>query len=269
MRALQIVFSPTGGTKAVVDALFSGMPQNLLTKHIDLLDRDFDHARFECSDFDFALVAVPSFAGLVPGVAVQRIACFKGNGIPAAIVAVYGNRAFEDTLVQLQDCCNASGFKVAVAIAAISEHSIVRNFAHGRPDEDDRAVLASFGAEIYRALSSGIQFSSLTLPGNRPYKTALSFPIMPSSDGDCALCGICSARCPVGAITLDDLACTNPELCISCQACVKACPAQVRSVDPGRLSLLEERIRPFADGRKHNEIFLPEGVSNSRKGACL
>lgn len=50
-----------------------------------------------------AVIAVPSYAGRVPAPAVQRLTAMQGNGARAVLVCVYGNRAYEDTLVELED----------------------------------------------------------------------------------------------------------------------------------------------------------------------
>lgn len=261
MRALQIVFSPTGGTQAVVDGLLSGMPNDVETDRLDILDRGAVEPCQAVEGYDFAVVAVPSFAGLVPTTAVERISRLRGNETPALIVAVYGNRAYEDTLVQLQDVCEKAGFKTRAAVAAVAEHSIAHCFGTGRPDQDDRLQLASFGADFYRALSCGAEDTALEVPGNRPYKSAAAFPLVPRADDSCVECGICARRCPVGAIPADESRSADSCLCISCQACVVVCPRQSRSIDSERLSVLTERIRPFAESRKLNELFLPAGIA--------
>ena len=91
---------------------------------------------------DLAVIAVPSYAGRVPAVAVQRLAAVKGNGARAVLVCVYGNRAYEDTLVELADTAKEAGFRVMAAVSAIAEHSIARQFAAGRPDAEDAQRLA-------------------------------------------------------------------------------------------------------------------------------
>ena len=46
---------------------------------------------------------MPSYAGLAPQVALDRLAKINAHNCKCVIVAVYGNRAYEDTLVQMED----------------------------------------------------------------------------------------------------------------------------------------------------------------------
>ncbi|MER8252765.1 ferredoxin, partial [Acinetobacter baumannii] len=73
----------------------------------------------------------------------------------AILVCVYGNRAYEDTLVELQDITKQAGFRVIAAVSAIAEHSIVRQVAAGRPDKQDVHKLLEFAKEIQKKVSSG------------------------------------------------------------------------------------------------------------------
>ncbi len=127
MNVSQIVFSPTGGTGKVAEVITQawGMP---VTK-IDLSNVKTDHRSLRLEKDDIAVIAVPSYGGRVPGLAAQRISDIHGDHTPCVIVCVYGNRAYEDTLVELNDIVEESGFKVIAAIAAIAEHSIMHQYA--------------------------------------------------------------------------------------------------------------------------------------------
>ena len=46
---------------------------------------------------------MPVYAGRVPALAVERLKGIKTSGVKCVIVAVYGNRAYEDALVEMQD----------------------------------------------------------------------------------------------------------------------------------------------------------------------
>ena len=63
----------------------------------------------------------------------ETLAAVCGCGARAVLMCVYGNRAYEDTLVELADTAEKAGFHVIAAVAAIAEHSVVRRFAAGRP----------------------------------------------------------------------------------------------------------------------------------------
>ena len=123
----QLLFSPTGGTRAVADALATGQV-------IDLTDCDTDFSAVQLTAEDVAVIAVPSYGGRVPEIAAQRLTRVQGGSARAVLVCVYGNRAYEDTLVELADLAAAAGFRVVAAVAALAEHSIARMYAAGRPD---------------------------------------------------------------------------------------------------------------------------------------
>ncbi len=145
MKVSQIVFSPTGGTGKVAEVITQawGMP---VTK-IDLSNAETDYSSLRLEKEDIAIIAVPSYGGRVPSLAAQRISNIHGNHTPCVIVCVYGNRAYEDTLVELNDVAEKSGFKV---IAAIAEHSIIHQYAAGRPDTKDRSELSGFAKKDFR-----------------------------------------------------------------------------------------------------------------------
>lgn len=93
----------------------------------------------------------------------------KGQGARAVLVCVYGNRAYEDTLVELADTAKQAGFCVIAAVTFIAEHSIARCHAAGRPDATDAEQLQAFAVKIREKLSAGDR-EEPGIPGNRPYK---------------------------------------------------------------------------------------------------
>lgn len=133
MKFYNIHFSPTGGTRKVANLLTSKLTQEAC--EIDLTDPTLPFETISLDKEDIALLAVPSYSGRVPAPALQRIAALKGNGAKAILVCVYGNRAFEDTLIELLDTTKKAGFKTIAAVAAIAEHSIAHRYAAGRPDD--------------------------------------------------------------------------------------------------------------------------------------
>ena len=167
MKLYNIVFSPTGGTKKVADCLTGALEGDVTT--VDLTDSKQDLNTVSLTKEDAAVISVPSYGGRVPAVAAERLGVVHGNGARAILVCVYGNRAYEDTLVELEDAAKQAGFQVIAAIAAIAEHSIARQFAAGRPDAQDIAQLSDFAKQIQHKLSEA-DTSEPAIPGNRPYK---------------------------------------------------------------------------------------------------
>lgn len=79
------------------------------------------------------LIAMPSFGGRAPAIAIERLRKIKGNGAKCTLISVYGNRDYEDTLVEMEDAAKECGFQIVAAIAAVAEHSIMPQYASSRP----------------------------------------------------------------------------------------------------------------------------------------
>lgn len=251
MSVYKVFFSPTGGTKKVADYLCRGFDGDI--KEVDLSLRELGEVNMTADDT--AVVAVPSFSGRVPAFAVEALKKINSNGASAVLVVVYGNRAFDDTLIELQDVLLDLGFKCKAAVAAVAEHSIMHCYGAGRPDASDIAELEEFSAKIKDAVADKSK-TSVEVPGNRPYKQVGKGGLKPFVTDECVLCGECSALCPVGAISADDPKSTDEEKCISCMRCVSVCPQKARKVDDDLLAALTERLKDACSSRKENELFL-------------
>ena len=246
-----IHFSPTGGTKKVADILVSNLWQEFC--EVDICCKI---EKMTLQADDVCLVSVPSFAGRVPAVAVERLKKISANGAKAILNCVYGNREWDDTLTELQDTLESCGFVCVAAVAAVAEHSVLRQFAAGRPDADDARELAEFARQITAKLNSGV-FGKLELAGNHgTYKEVGGIPFKPEANENCGNCGICADGCPVGAIDKNDPRKTDKEVCISCMRCQYICPKHARDLDPAFLAAMAERMAPKLGGRKNNYLML-------------
>lgn len=249
MKLYSIVFSPTGGTQKVAALLTKALGGEAAA--IDLTDSKQDFSATRLTQEDVALIAVPSYGGRVPAAAVERLTVMHGQGARAVLVCVYGNRAYEDTLVELEDAAQKAGFRVVAAVAA----AIARQFAAGRPDAQDAAQLAAFGEKIRTKLSAD-DLSEPNLPGNRPYKKAGGAGMVPKATKACNRCGVCAAECPVQAISKDDPTKVDEKACISCMRCVSVCPQGARKVNPLLLSAAGLMLKKVCSERKDCELFL-------------
>ena len=253
MSVFEIVFSPTGGTKKVSGLVAGALDGNTVT--VDLTDSGLDFYEVSMTKDDVAVISVPSYAGRVPAVVVDRLGMVRGNGARAVLVCVYGNRAFEDTLVELKDVAKRVGFRVVAAIAAIAEHSVARQFAAGRPDAQDVAQLAESARRIRQKLLDG-DASEPSIPGNRPYKQAGGHSMVPQATEGCASCGACAALCPVRAIDKNDPRQVDGDACVSCMRCIAVCPRDARKLDPNKLSAVTQMLSKVCVERKECELFI-------------
>lgn len=253
MKLYEICFSPTGGTQKVANCLSQALAQKI--QSIDLTDRGAAFDGLSLAEDDVAVIAVPSYGGRVPAPAAERLSRIKGNGARAILVCVYGNRAYEDTLAELQDTVQQAGFRVVAGIAAVAEHSIARQFAAGRPDETDRATLGEFAEKIGTKLTQE-DCSAPQLPGNRPYKKSGGAGLVPKPTKDCVKCGLCAEKCPVGAIDGADPGKVDRKACISCMRCVSVCPHGARKGNGVMLAAVHAMLKKACAQRKECELYL-------------
>ena len=248
MNVVEIIFSPTGGTEKVAHILAGQLGNSAVT--IDLSDAKTDFTKCEITPEDMVFVAMPSFGGRAPAVAIERLKQITGNGAKCTLVCVYGNRAYEDTLVEMEDAAKECGFRVIAAVAAVAEHSILPQYATGRPDKTDEAQLADFAAKI-----AGRDSVITSLPGNHPYKKSSGAGLVPKPNKNCVKCGLCAEKCPVQAIDPASFA-ADPKLCIGCMRCVKQCPKNARKVSGMMVSIAGMAIKKACSVRKENELYL-------------
>ncbi|HMK66217.1 MAG TPA: 4Fe-4S ferredoxin, partial [Thermodesulfobacteriota bacterium] len=193
-----IYFSPTGGTQKVLEAIARGM-QVRKVEHVNITSPDVAALPLIEIPADLAVIAVPVYAGRVPLKAIERMQHLRGMETPALIVVVYGNREFEDALLELKTLAINQGFRPLAAAAFIAEHSYSTTetpLAVGRPDPDDLEKARLFGRQAFEKLQSGDRNSSplIEVPGNFPHKERVVRP--PESPGSrkdlCTLCGTCA-----------------------------------------------------------------------------
>lgn len=244
-------FSPTGGTKKAALYLTEGLGKEI--KEVDLSDPDFKGAEFEKDDL--VIVAAPAFGGRIPALMAERLKRTAGKGAAAVTAAVYGNRAYEDVLVELNDALEEQGFEPCASAAVLAEHSMVREVAAGRPDEKDHEELSGFGAQILKKLEAE-EITRPKVPGNRPHKEWKKMPAVPVNGSGCTGCGLCVGLCPSGAISKENPSVTDPKKCILCLRCIAVCPSGAKKLPEPVQEMLNQKLLPLKGIRKENELFL-------------
>lgn len=254
MNCYEIYFSPTGGTKKVAHILAKGLETNFT--EIDMIKCPEKLQELKLSEEDLCLIAVPSFGGRVPSAAAGELKKAKGGGAKAILAAVYGNRAIDDTLAELQDILGGAGFTCVAGIEAVAEHSLIRRFGTGRPDGEDEKVLRDFAAKIKDRMDAASPGGNLKLPGNRPYREYNGVPMKPAANRKCTACGICAKECPAKAIPAYRPQTTDKEKCISCMHCVWLCPQKARSCSKLLGFMAGRKLKKHCSGRKENRLYM-------------
>lgn len=254
MKFVQVIFSPTGGTARAAEIITLAWDKTAET--IDLSDPSVDFSKFSFEPEDVVLIALPSYGGRVPAIAAERMSRLKGNSANGVLLCVYGNRAYEDTLAEMSDLAKSCGFRVAAAVAAVAEHSIMHQYAAGRPDDGDARELKAYAEKILEKIKTGTAGSEPKVPGNRPYKKAGGAGMVPKATKGCTECGLCAKQCPVQAIDPNDVKKTDAGTCISCMRCVAKCPNDARKINSGMVAAASLAMKKACSVRKECELFL-------------
>ena len=257
-----IYFSPTGTTQKVLHSIASGIEHVSLNKSNLTLPNEPDYS-IEQTEGQLALIGVPVYAGRVPLTAVERIKNISVKDMPSVIVVLYGNREFEDALVELSDLVTEQGFIPIAAGAFIGEHSYSTSekpIAENRPDSTDLLKAREFGETIAARLAglSELKHGLLSIPGNRPYKERRVLSGMPPKplEDACIECFECASACPTAAIEINAPKNVDDELCIVCCACVKSCPSGARVIDHPQFEKISDWLFTNFSQRKEPETFL-------------
>ena len=220
-------FSPSGTTKKVAELLSSEIDKEVQLYDLTLNDPS-ETENF--SEKDLFLFLAPVYGGRIPAMLRERIKNIKGKGQKSVVVVVYGNRDYDDALLELSDFVKEQGFEIVAAGAFIAQHCIFPKVATNRPDDQDISKIKQFAKQVKSSLKSDKTLPLEKIKGNRPYKKAGAVPIHPEADKKkCNECGTCIEECPTGAIDKTNPLLTDNTICISCCRCINICPSNARS----------------------------------------
>lgn len=258
-----VFFSPTETTAKIVNGIAQGIGPDMINR-IDLTPPDVKRREVEPMRDELAIIGTPVYAGRVPAEAVRRLQMIKADNTPAVVVVVYGNREFEDALLELRDIVAALGFRPIAGGAFIGEHSYSSEttpIAPGRPDGRDMEKARRFGESIHEKLGRFHALDDmpvLQVPGNYPYIEWEKPPEMApvTIESLCTLCAECVEACPTAAITVETSVSTSKEACIRCSACIKKCPSGARKWENARIEQVTKWLNENCRDRKEPQIFL-------------
>jgi ferredoxin len=256
-------FSPTGTTKAVVQAIAKGIDP-LSIEYIDITKPNARRKPLLTSENELLIVAVPVYIGRVPALLTEWLNTIQACNTPAVCVVVYGNYIFDNALFELTNIVKSRGGIPIACAAYIGEHSFSNSetpIAQGRPYKSDLIHAELFGKKIREKLQSVSRMSDISnvyVPGIYPYggETKLWDVDFIAVNDQCILCGLCIEVCPVDAIDSRDSKMINKEKCITCCACIKSCPQNARSIKPGPVKDAAKKLNERCKEQKKPEYFI-------------
>ena len=246
MSLYTVYFSPTGNTQKSVKAMAEAITM--------------DYQVYDCTcpengqevvfnEEDFVIFGGPVYAGRIPEVAMERLRKFKGNQTPCVVVATYGNRHYDDALLELKDMAESNGFIVKGGAALIGRHTFGQ-IEVDRPNEDDLAQMKEFAIKAYENTNCEVN-----IPGNPSYREGgKGGKFRPQTTDACVKCGLCKRNCPVGAI--DDNFQVIDEACISCFRCIRNCPLKAKVMNTESYLQFAEDFTKKLSARRENEFYL-------------
>ena len=266
-----VYFSPTGNAKKVVTTMAKRAAE-CLGVPMGTVDFTLPENREGVVSFDkedLAFFSTPVYAGRIPNKMLPYVqTAFEGNGALAVAVSVFGNRNFDNGLIELRNELEAHGFHTVAGAGIPTEHVFSSKLATGRPDADDLVKIAEFGEKVAEKVSGLTEIpEKIAVRGDDPVgayytplgtdgKPAVFLKAKPKTDQEkCTKCGICATVCPRGSIPkYAPDTCTG--ICIKCQACIKACPTGAKYFDDAAFLSHVEMLKQNYTRRTEAEWFI-------------
>ncbi len=251
-----IYFSPTGQTKQVTELFISAFPERSQT--LDLTSYGKRPA-YCFGENEAVAVGAPVYAGRIPETASRRFASLHGRRTPAILLVTYGNRAYDDALMELSDILKRQGFLPVAAAAVVARHSIVPEIAADRPDQEDIGRIKEFAVEcekLLKSLPGSSSIGELDLPGAHPLAPPERARFRMKVSGACNNCGTCIRECPEQVISRTDPRIMDEERCIGCMRCVALCETGARTLASQTFRSMRQNLKKLCSTPKKAEFFV-------------
>lgn len=170
-----VYFSGTGTTRRTVERIAGGIASrlNLPAESVDFSRPAVRQETLGFGEKDLVVFGTPVYAGRVPNVLLpflqERVV---GGGALAVPVVLFGNRNYDDALIELRNILAADGMHPIAAGAFVGEHSFSRVLGADRPNAEDEALMDEFAARV-AALAAGLDAApvkSVAVRGQEPLR---------------------------------------------------------------------------------------------------
>ncbi len=263
-RVSLFYYSPTHTTQKIVNEIAAGIgidPLKIMENNLTY--PEYTDSLIEVEPEDLVVIGAPVYAGRIASEALKRFSTIKFAGNAVVLVAVYGNRNYDDSLIDLREFARSAGLRPVAAAAFVGEHSYsTKQFptAKGRPDTEDKQAARDFGRKIYekvQSLSPKAAWPEPQIPGVFPLPERREIPpsFAETVKENCIECGHCQEVCPTGAVFFKKGYQTTPELCTICCACLKECPRHARVIKSEHVQKFREMLAANCASRRQPEIF--------------
>lgn len=267
-----VYFSPTGGTEKVVRAIAEKVAATLnlpcAQEDFTLPSRRENPLVFEKGDI--VVLGTPVYAGRVPNVLLKYLQSMQGAGATGLPVAVFGNRNYDDALIELRDLMEKVGIRTVAAAAFSAEHAFSKVLGAHRPDEQDLREAENFAclaAEKITACGGNLPQTPVAVEGTPfPYRGYYQprdrygasiniLKVKPLVNSRCTNCKTCADVCPMGSISRENVR-EYTGICIKCGACIKKCPRQARYYDDAGYLYHQHKLEDLYAFRTEPSLFL-------------
>ena len=241
-----VYYSAVGTTEKVVTGVAEKIAEALGVP-MEVYDFTLPENRTEPKTYaadQLVVFGTPVYAGRVPNKMLPIVQSnFNGEGALAVPVVTFGNRNFDNGLIELRNELENHGFHTIAGAGVACEHVFSDKLAKGRPDEEDWTKLSAFAETVAEKVKNMTEIPEpIAVRGDDPVgpyytplgtdgKPAVFLKAKPKTNEElCDKCGICAKACPVGSISFENPSEVNG-ICIKCQACIKKCPKGAKYFD--------------------------------------
>ena len=270
-KVYSIYYSATGTTQKIVSFIGENIAKQLNVP-FEKINFSLPKNREKVLEFkegDIVVCGSPTYAGRIPNVMLPFYKNnIKASGALAIPVVLYGNRNFDDSLIELRNTMEDNGFHTIAGAGFIGEHAFSYVLAANRPDEKDMEIALTFADKAVEKIKNNAEIPSepIKVRGNdpiRPYyiprdehEHAIDIlKVKPKVDtSKCTNCKTCAHVCPLASIDFEDIT-KYVGKCIKCGDNIKKCPEHCRYYDDEGFLYHQHDLEKQFERRAEPELF--------------